>query len=1090
MKRSAGIAGAALVAAVALGLAVLAGAGPDEGLINVGLTSAGARVEAESQFSPAHAGSNAADGRMESGNGCWYSRDQSKLPVALTFRFAQAEEVRRVVVWQARWTGNMYHTRDFALETSQDGKAWSRVAAGSLADDNEARAELPVSFKAPWARIVVLTSYNDFQTCGLAEVEFMARRPLAFGTPAARLDGVDAAWSLPFCGLTLAGTDRGAQAAATPGSFLADLPAAGAAELGIPVAAAEQAFTVSGKLEAGGGRVDAALYQGNKLLWEAKGAEGPARVTARCEPGAGALRVVLRAAGGPVSARLSGWSATMGALTVALPLAPPPGSNYLARTPVYRPAVERALIEWDWRQQDGLGTPNEPVTPAAAAAKAVARLERLAKGADDSGTEARATNLARAALQACGAALAAARRSGTDEAYEAAYLRARWASRRLLLARAGDRIRPLVFAKQAPGVFSHQLTQYYGRYARPGGGIVTLANPGQAMAVRSLTGALGKGSVMQPDVSWDGKRILFTFCATDSDPVDTVRGQYGRYYSLYAVNADGSGLRRLTSGPNDDFAPRWLPDGKYVCVSTRRGGWHRCGTPGCENYTLAVAAGEGAVPVPISYHETQEWDPAVLHDGRIVYTRWDYVDRHPVFYEHLWTTNPDGTRAAILSGNATFNPVGIWEPQAVPGSNLIMATAAAHHAMTAGSVILVDPTKGPDSKSALIRLTPETPFPESEATVTPNWRATMPGTTPLETVESRRWPGHSYRSPFPLAEDLFLASFSYIELLGEPRCNAPGMFGLYLCDAYGNREMLYRDPNISSVWAMPLRPRPMPRRISSPLARSMGDEGLMLLQDVYHASPALPRGSVKSLRIVQILPKSTPGKDLPAVGVPSGSPGKQVLGTVPVEADGSAYFRLPARREVALQALDHRGMAVQIMRSGIYVQPGERASCSGCHERRTSGPLAAAPMASRRAPSRILPGPDGSKPMSYPILVQPVLDKLCVSCHSGPKPGGGVELTGRIDGHYTASYNAMSARVPYSDMNNSEPVSRPGRYGSTGSSVMKLVLAGHGGVKASPADIERLATWMDAGAIFYGTFDREQQALQQAGGRLTKPVLE
>jgi hypothetical protein len=858
MKRSAGFAGAALVAATALGLAVLAGAGPDEGLINVGLTSAGARVEAESQFSPAHAGSNAADGRMESGNGCWYSRDQSKLPVALTFRFAQAEEVRRIVVWQARWTGNMYHTRDFALETSQDGKAWSRVTAGSLADDNEARAELPVSFKAPWARIVVLSSYNDFQTCGLAEVEFMARRPLAFGTPAARLDSVDAAWSLPFCGLTLAGTDRGSQAAATPGSFLADLPAGGAAELGIPVAAAEHAFSVSGKLEAAGGRVDAALYQGGKLLWEAKGAEGAARVAAQCEPGAGALRMVLRAAGGPVSAKLSGWSATMGALSVALPLAPPPGSNYLARTPVYRPAIERALIEWDWRQQDGLGTPNEPVTPAAAAAKAVARLERLAKGAEDSGTEARATSRAqgsstaqnpqhaRATYQACGAALAAAKRSGSDEAYEAAYLRARWASRRLLLTRAGDRIRPLVFAKQAPGVFSHQLTQYYGRYARPGGGIVTLANPGQAMAVRSLTGALGKGSVMQPDVSWDGKRILFTFCATDSDPVDTVRGQYGRYYSLYAVNADGSGLRRLTSGPNDDFAPRWLPDGKYVCVSTRRGGWHRCGTPGCENYTLAVAAGEGAVPVPISYHETQEWDPAVLHDGRIVYTRWDYVDRHPVFYEHLWTTNPDGTRAAILSGNATFNPVGIWEPQAVPGSNLIMATAAAHHAMTAGSVILVDPTKGPDSKSALIRLTPETPFPESEATVTPNWRATMPGTTPLETVESRRWPGHCYRSPFPLAEDLFLASFSYIELLGEPRCNAPGMFGLYLCDAAGNREMLYRDPNISSVWAMPLRPRPMPRRISSPLAKSMGDEGLMLLQDVYHATPALPRGSVKS----------------------------------------------------------------------------------------------------------------------------------------------------------------------------------------------------------------------------------------------------
>jgi hypothetical protein len=595
---------------------------------------------------------------------------------------------------------------------------------------------------------------------------------------------------------------------------------------------------------------------------------------------------------------------------------------------------------------------------------------------------------------------------------------------------------------------------------------------------------------MLPEVSWDAGRVLFAYCEAPTTPADTIQGHKSRYYHLYSVRPNGGDLRQITSGAYDDFAPRYLPDGRIVFISTRRGGWHRCGTPGCENYVLTVASADGRSIHPISFHETQEWDPAVLEDGRIVYTRWDYVDRHPVFYEHLWTTTPDGARASSLFGNNTFDPVGVWEARPVPGSRRIMATAAAHHAMTAGSVILLDPAKGVDGPQPIARLTPDVPFPESETPVAPSWYAQMPGTTPVETEQNRRWPGHVYRSPYPLSERLFFAAYSYRQLIGEPRGNAANMFGLYLCDADGNKELLYRDPAIASLWPVPLRPRRRPPAVYSSLDRSLGDRGVFVLQNVYESLPQVPRGSIKALRIVQVLPKTTPGKDMPPIGIPSGAPGKQVLGTVPVEPDGSAHFLAPARKELAFQALDDRGMAVQIMRSGTYLQPGEKTTCVGCHESRSTAPPMANSIAQRRPPSRIIPGPDGSKPLSYPILVQTVLDRRCVSCHGTSQPAGGIALTGEPEGHYSRSYNALARRVPFSDMDNGEALSKPDRYGARASGLMKMLLDGHQAVTLTREEIQRLATWMDVGVLFYGTFDPEEQARQRLGMRIRGPRLE
>jgi cytochrome c553 len=516
-------------------------------------------------------------------------------------------------------------------------------------------------------------------------------------------------------------------------------------------------------------------------------------------------------------------------------------------------------------------------------------------------------------------------------------------------------------------------------------------------------------------------------------------------------------------------------------------------------YTLALADGDGSNPHTISYHETQEWDPSVLCDGRVVYTRWDYVDRNAVFYQQLWSVRPDGSDVRIFYGNNTLNPVGIWEAKAVPGSGRIMATAAAHHAMTGGSIILIDPTCGVDGPEPITRLTPDALFPESEAplyqTPTSNWHSPIGVKQPLEVpVEAKRWPGHCYRAGYPFSEDYFLAAYSFDRLIGEPTFNRPNMFGLYLVDRFGNKELLYRDLNISTIWAMPLVARPKPVELPS-LVQSEKSEGTFFLQNVYDSWPSLEAGTVKRLRIVQVLPKSTPHANTPPVGAANASPGKQVLGTVPVEEDGSAYFRAPAGVALAFQALDDNGQAVQVMRSVTYLQPGETSSCIGCHEHRMTAPAQKhTPLAMSRDPSSITPGPDGSNPLCYPLLVQPVLDKACASCHNHEKAEGKVVLTGEPEGQYTVSYNALIKRVRYSSwsgvVENGEPATMPGRFGAINSPLMQLLRAGHANVTLSPEDLDRLVTWMDANALFYGTFNPEDQARQRRGERIAGPDIQ
>ncbi|MBP8130714.1 MAG: PD40 domain-containing protein [Candidatus Hydrogenedentes bacterium] len=914
--------------------------------------------------------------------------------------------------------------------------------------------------------------------------------------------------SMAVCGFSLIAHESGPQIASLGGSAFAACVREGE-KVEIEISAAN--LTPVGKI-----RADVALAYGQ---WAQAGLalDVPPELrpigageTVILEAGASSAvpegRILLTILGGPGESvvRVRNIRLTESQKNLPLPALPaPPAAEAFPppALPELRPGMETVLIEWDWRMRDGIETEREPVPYVRAIERTLMRGNGLIESLNAANVPLGDVLARWRALEQEFAELSAMAPPGEDPRWETLWLRVHQSRRQLVFSNPLAQTGPLLFAKHAHSAFSHQLTQYYGRLARPGGGLFVLENPGESMRCRALTsGQLPEGSYMQPEVTHDAVRILFAFCATPSVPDwDDLPAYRDRHFHLFEIRPDGSGLRQLTDGPYDDFSPRELPDGKIIFISTRRGGFHRCGRGPCDVYTLALAGADGSNPHPVSYHETQEWDPAVLADGRIIYTRWDYVDRNAVHYQQLWTSRQDGSAPMAFYGNNTFNPVGVWEARQAPGSPLIMATAAAHHAMTAGSIILVDRSKGVEGQEPLRRLTPDAPFPESETIVPPsNWHA--PG-SPKEYAtpeEARRWPGHCYRSPYPLSETLFLAAYSFDPLLGEPVANKANMFGLYLVDALGNCELLYRDLNISSLWPVPLRQRPRPPSLPPVRDDQIASEGLIYMQNVYESNYDLAGGSVKRLRIVQVLPKTTPHANDPTVGLANASPGKQVLGTVPVEADGSAYFYAPARIPLSFQALDEQGRAVQTMRSLTYLQPGEKVSCAGCHEPRLSAPAAArAALAAMRPPSHIEPGPDGSNPFSYPLLVQPVLDQHCVRCHGGETPSGPegqpLVLTGEPEGRYTKSYNALAPRVPYSSWGelaaNGEPETLPGRFGARASRLMAMLLEGHHDVRLNTEEMERLVTWMDANALFYGTFDPEGQARQLRGERIDGPSL-
>jgi len=665
------------------------------------------------------------------------------------------------------------------------------------------------------------------------------------------------------------------------------------------------------------------------------------------------------------------------------------------------------------------------------------------------------------------------------DARSALYGRVRWAVRRLALSNPQVGRRPLVFMKRRRFICQmlHEYLGYFCDYGDiEGGGLFVLKRPGRSLAVTDLVaGRLPRGNYTTPALSYDGKTIYFAFAPRAAAKPDYYSPDR-RCFHIHAIGVDGRNLRQLTRGGEDDFDPCPLPDGGIAFMSTRRGGFARCNNPWepIPSYTMHRMDADGRNVRILSVHETGEWHPSVLNDGRIVYTRWDYVDRSAANFHGLWSTRPDGTGAGIIWGNYTMRINACFQGRAIPGSDRIAFLAGAHHADVGGSLVIVDPSRaaldrrnGQDRFEAIDTLTPELCYPEAAG-----------------------WPTSYFHSPWPLSEDHFLVAFGGHTLPGmSSGNNSRDHTGLYYFDRFGNLELLYRDEGISCMYPIPLAARRPPPVLVSHRERSLGDEGELILADVTRSHFPLPAGrTVRELRVWQILPK-TDGHvaNQPRIGHANAENARMLLGTVPVEADGSAYFRVPAHKPVYFQAVDADGRAVQSMRSVVYLQPGERRGCVGCHEPVGTVAPARRLTAMGRGPSPLRAGPAGTMPISFPLLVQPILDRHCLKCHAGKgEAKGRPVLTGEAHRGFSRSYWALRKYVRWYEWGGasiSPIVSHPGRIGADASRLTKI-LAGprHAKrVRLTDAERRRLYLWLDGNAAFYGRYDAAGRKAQLAG---------
>lgn len=590
-------------------------------------------------------------------------------------------------------------------------------------------------------------------------------------------------------------------------------------------------------------------------------------------------------------------------------------------------------------------------------------------------------------------------------------------------------VEEIVFALRQPGKDGHWYANF-GYYAEDENRLTY--GPGAKLCrMRLDTGEAAvllddpRGAVRDPVVHYDARKILFSYRKGESP-----------YYHLYEIDTDGSNLRQLTDGPYDDIEPCYLPDDRIVFVSSRCHRWVNCWLTQVGILYRCEADGSGIHALSANVeHDNTPW---TLPDGRVLYQRWEYVDRSQVDYHHLWTANPDGTAQMVFYGNKHPSTLMI-DAKPVPGSRKVVAIFSPGHGRREhdGVVTLVDPRRGPDDRDSARAITRE-----------PN-----------------------YRDPWAFSEEAFMA--------------AQGR-RVVLLNAEGRAVEIFRaSPEDEAAGLECHEPRPLTRRPRERIIPDRTDRrfatGAALLLDVYEGRnmEGAERGDIKKLLVIETLPKPinfTGGMDPLTYG--GSFTLERILGAVPVEPDGSAYMELPALRSLFFVALDANDMAVKRMHSFLTVQPGEVVGCVGCHEHRTQTLLPPAfATALARRPSRIEPMDGYPDVLDFPRDIQPILDALCADCH-GTEPtarggpyDGGILLTGDRGPMFSHAYFSMTVHRLFNDNRNMATSNHPPRtIGSSASRILQMLDGSHYDVKATERQKTMLRLWIEAGAPYPGTY--------------------
>jgi hypothetical protein len=535
-----------------------------------------------------------------------------------------------------------------------------------------------------------------------------------------------------------------------------------------------------------------------------------------------------------------------------------------------------------------------------------------------------------------------------------------------------------------------------------------------------------KGGVRDPQVHYDAKKILFSYRKGGTEN-----------YHLYEVNVDGRGLRQLTDGPFDDIEPSYLPDGGIVFVSSRCKRYVNCWLT--QVAVLHRCDADGQNIQEISSNNEHDNTPWPLPDGRILYTRWEYVDRSQVNFHHLWSANPDGTMQQVWFGN--MHPgITMIDAKPIAGSHKIVASFSPGHGQREhdGVVTLVDPSAGPDAQSSAKRI-------------------------------SR---GSHFRDPWAFDDNCFLAAARDTLVVMNERGQEQQIFKLPEEDRAAGMECHEPRPILKREREQVIQPRVKPER----------GVGYMLLADVNHGRrmDGVKRGEIKKLLVLETLPMPihyTGGMEPISYGGTFTL--ERIVGIVPVEKDGSAYFEAPALRSLFFVALDENELSVKRMQSFTTVQPGEQLSCVGCHEHRSQTPqlqpntlLAIAKPAAKIEPVRDVP-----EIFDFPRDVQPILDSLCNDCHGYEKTARGGPRAGRLilagdqGPLYSHSYYMLTIGRLFADGRN-QPRSNyePRALGSSNSRLLSYLDGSHHDVRATPHEKKMLCLWIETGAAYPGTY--------------------
>ena len=554
------------------------------------------------------------------------------------------------------------------------------------------------------------------------------------------------------------------------------------------------------------------------------------------------------------------------------------------------------------------------------------------------------------------------------------------------------------------------------------------------------------------DLHFDADRLLFS-----------MPGDNGRWQLHELTMADKSvrQLPLIIERDVDNYDACYLPDGNLLFTSTAPFTGVPCVTGSSHVSNLyRYDTATGAIR-QLTFEQDHDWCPTVLNNGRILYLRWEYSDIPHFVSRILFHMNPDGTGQMEYYGSNSYWPNAMFYARPIPNHpTLFCAVVGGHHDVPRmGELVLFDPARGRTEADGVIQR-----IPGRGKKVEPIIR---------DGLVSPSWP--KFLHPYPLSDKYFIVS-------AKP--TPESRWGVYLVDVFDNMTLLKELDGYALLEPIPLRKLPKPPVVPDRVDTSRED-ATVYMSDVY-TGPGLagvPRGTVRQLRLFTYhFAYHGVGGQINRVGLDGPWDIKRIMGTVPVEADGSAYFRVPANTPISVQPLDDKGQAMQLMRSWMTAMPGERLSCAGCREKQNTPPPAKAALASRREPSEISPWYGPERGFSFRREVQPVLDRHCTGCHNGaklalpdfrdlPDVHTAANDAGYNDGtHFPPSYLALRRYVHGPSMESDMHLLTPMDFHAGTMELVQQLRVGHHGVALEPEAWDRLITWIDLNTPAHGTW--------------------